>query len=147
MPRTGQDRTNSELPRPWDRTGGRKHSAKTSDWRGGGPFSPRGRCGNAPCPGELGSARWAPPVRTPRPLLPSPSALADLAGAGALHSEARGGAGPPHTAALRHESPPSARDQGQGRGAHFLYLAGLDPILSRGGLQSPTPSPFTSLIP
>lgn len=58
------------------------------------------------------------------------------------------GQGPPDTAALRHEPSPPAPDPGQGRGAHFLYLAGLDPILSRGGFQSPTPStPFTSLVP
>lgn len=97
-----------------------------------------------PCPGRGSGTRLpaSPPLRTPRPpSYPSPRALADLAGAGALHSEARGGAGPPDTAALRHEPPLPARHPGPGRGAHFLYLAGLDPILSRGGLQSPpTPS-------
>lgn len=47
---------------------------------------------------------------------PSPRALADLAGAGALHSEARGGAGSPDTAALRHEppTPPGTRGRGEG---------------------------------
>lgn len=67
-----------------------------------------------------------PPVSPTPPLCPVPCALADLAGAGALHSEARGGAGPPHTAALRHESPTLPGTLGQGRGAHSLYLAGLD---------------------
>ena len=57
------------------------------------------------------------------------------------------GQGPPDTAALRHEPPPPARDPGQGRGAHFMYLAGLDPILSRGGLQSPPPTPQPHSIP
>lgn len=67
-----------------------------------------------------------PPASPTPPLCPAPCALADLAGAGALHSEARGGAGPPHTAALRHESPTLPGTLGQGRGAHSLYLAGLD---------------------
>lgn len=81
-------------------------------------------------------------------LRPAPRALADLAGAGALHSEARGGAGPPHTAALRHESPTLPGTLGQGRGAHSLYLAGLDLILPRGGLQSlPSPHRSPSLVP
>lgn len=78
-----------------------------------------------------------PPASPTPPLCPVPRALADLAGAGALHSEARGGAGPPHTAALRHESPTLPGTLGQGRGAHSLYLAGLD--LFCGSLQSPHP--------
>lgn len=58
-------------------------------------------------PSPLESVVGGGPPASPTLLLrPAPRALADLAGAGALHSEARGGAGPPHTAALRHESPP-----------------------------------------
>lgn len=141
-------RTNAQPPGRRGGTWG-KHAAAApgpSEWRGDPAFSSgRGGAafdragGHAPAPGAEGGPTASP--SGPAPARPSPRALADLAGAGALHSEARGGAGPPHTAALRHEPPPPARDPGQGRGAHFLYLAGLDPILSRGGLQSPPPPP------
>lgn len=103
-------------------------------------------------PSPLESVIGGGPTASPTPLLrPAPRALADLAGAGALHSEARGGAGPPHTAALRHESPPPPGTLGQGRGAHSLYLAGLDLILPRGGLQSlqsprPQSPPWSHLV-
>lgn len=61
------------------------------------------------------------------------------------------GRGPPHTAALRHESPPPPGTLGPGRGAHSLYLAGLDLILPRGGLQSlqppqPQSPPWSHLV-
>lgn len=78
------------------RTRGRTRSAQTSAWRGRALLFPEGR-------GRLGLRLEAtpralggcPPPGLPAPSCPSPRALADLAGAGALHSEARGGAGPP----------------------------------------------------
>lgn len=98
------DGTNSELPRPWGRTGGRKHSAKTSDWRGGGPFSPRGRCGLRlrleamhRVLGRWGAGRWAPPVRTPRPLLSLPQRARGPRWSWCLTQRSAGrGRAPPH---------------------------------------------------
>lgn len=114
------------------------------DARGAGPAA----VGPRPLASGIGGG---PPASPTPPLRPAPRALADLAGAGALHSEARGGAGPPHTAALRHESPPPPGTLGPGRGAHSLYLAGLDLILPRGGLQSlqppqPQSPPWSHLV-
>lgn len=94
--------------------------------------------------------RWAaglsdstPPPRPPRARGPCRSRC--------LTQRSAGRGGPPHTAALRHESPPPPGTLGQGRGAHSLYLAGLDLILPRGGLQSlqsprPQSPPWSHLV-
>lgn len=91
--------------------------------------------------GFEGGPPGSPPPWTPSPPLAPPPARSRTSLEPVPYTAKRGeGQGPPDTAALRHEPPPPARDPGQGRGAHFMYLAGLDPILSRGGLQS-TPPP------
>lgn len=68
--------------------------------------------------GFEGGPPGSPPPRTPEPSpAPSPRALADLAGAGALHSAKRGeGQAPPDTAALetRAPSPPGTWGRGEG---------------------------------
>lgn len=58
------------------------------DARGAGPAAVRAE------PTRVRDWRWAAGL-SDSTSPPSPRALADLAGAGALHSEARGGAGPP----------------------------------------------------
>lgn len=99
------------------RSKGRGHAPLSWAVRGGPPGSP-------------------PPKTLPTPALPPAHSRTSLEPV--PYTAKRGeGQGPTNTAALRHEPPSPARDPGQGRGAHFLYLAGLDPILSRGGLQSP----------
>ena len=106
-----------------------------------GALLPRSKArGHALLPGQLGGGPpGSPPPRTlPTPALPSAHSHSRTSLEPVPYTAKRGeGQGPTNTAALRHEPPPPARDPGQGRGAHFLYLAGLDPILSRGGLQSP----------
>lgn len=100
--------------------------------------------------GFEGGPPGSPPPWTPSPPPAPPPARSRTSLEPVPYTAKRGeGQGPPDTAALRHEPPPPARDPGQGRGAHFMYLAGLDPILSRGGLQSPPhpATPFNSLVP
>lgn len=128
---------------------GSRESAAPSLWTRGGdtPISSPERAGlprlrllaTPPGQGELGGGQpGPPPPRTPRPPPDPPPARSRTSLEPVPYTAKRGeGQGPPDTAALRHEPPPPARDPGQGRGAYFLYLAGLDPILSRGGLQSP----------
>lgn len=99
-------------------------------------------------PPRLGGFEGGPPSSSPPRTLSPPPAPPPARSRTSLepvpYTAKRGeGQGPPDTAALRHETPPPARDPGQGRGTHFLYLAGLDPILSRGGLQSPHPPPHS----
>lgn len=101
-------------------------------------------------PSPLESVVGGGPPASPTLLLhPAPRALADLAGAGALHSEARGGAGPPHTAALRHESPSPTWDPGAGARGPFL-VSGWTRSHSapRRPPKPPVPStPVPSLVP
>ena len=98
--------------------------------------------------GFEGGPPGSPPSWTPSPPPAPPPARSRTSLEPVPYTAKRGeGQGPPDTAALRHEPPPPARDPGQGRGAHFMYLAGLDPILSRGGLQSPPPTPQPHSIP
>lgn len=100
--------------------------------------------------GFEGGPPGSPPPWTPSPPPAPPLARSRTSLEPVPYTAKRGeGQGPPDTAALRHEPPPPARDPGQGRGAHFTYLAGLDPILSRGGLQSPPtpPAPQPHSIP
>ena len=93
--------------------------------------------------GFEGGPPSSPPPRTLSPPPAPPPARSRTSLEPVPYTAKRGeGQGPPDTAALRHEPPTPARDPGQGRGTHFLYLAGLDPILSRGGLQSPHPHPI-----
>lgn len=93
--------------------------------------------------GFEGGPPGSPPPRTPSPSPAPPPARSRTSLEPVPYTAKRGeGQGPPDTAALRHEPPPPARDPGQGRGAHFTYLAGLDPILSRGGLQRPPTNPI-----
>lgn len=114
------------------------------DARGAGPAAVRAE------PTRVRDWRWAAglsdstsPPRPPRARGPCRSRC--------LTQRSAGRGGPPHTAALRHESPPPPGTLGQGRGAHSLYLAGLDLILPRGGLQSlqsprPQSPPWSHLV-
>lgn len=87
--------------------------------QGSRPRPPRGWGGAAPSPAP-------PPARSRTSLEPVPYKRSAGRGRASRHCS------------TETRAPPPARDPGQGRGAHFLYLAGLDPILSRGGFQSPT---------
>lgn len=111
---------------PFSSLEGAGHPQAEAQGHAPAPRGTRGRAAGLSSPWTLGPFPAPPPARSRTSLEPVP------------YTAKRGeGQGPPDTAALRHESPPPARDMGQGRGAHFLYLAGLDPILSRGGFQSP----------
>lgn len=115
---------------PFSSLEGAGHPQAEAQGHAPAPWGTRGRAAGLSSPWTLGPFPAPPPARSRTSLEPVP------------YTAKRGeGQGPPDTAALRHESPPPARDLGQGRGAHFLYLAGLDPILSRGGFQSPIHSP------
>lgn len=141
-------RTNAQPPGRWGRTRGRKRGAGRRALlppEGGEAASPAA-LGCAPGPGGArGQAAGPPSSKDSSPPPAPPPARSRTSLEPVPYTAKRGeGQGPPDTAALRHEPPPPARDPdpGQGRGAHFLYLAGLDPILSRGGLQSPHPHPI-----
>uniref|UniRef100_A0A7N9CL63 Leucine rich repeat and fibronectin type III domain containing 1 n=1 Tax=Macaca fascicularis TaxID=9541 RepID=A0A7N9CL63_MACFA len=116
----GCHRPNAQPHGRWGGTG-RNRSAKTLDRSGDAPLPPgRGRPraaarGHAPMPREGFGDRLPASLPTDSSTPSYPSPRCDLAGAGALHSEA-GRAGPPDTAALRHEplSQPGTRGRGEG---------------------------------
>lgn len=115
------------------------------DARGAGPAAVRAE------PTRVRGWRWAaglsdstPPPRPPRARGPCRSRCLTQRSAG------RGGA-PPHCSTETRVPSPPPGTLGQGRGAHSLYLAGLDLILPRGGLQSlqsprPQSPPWSHLV-
>jgi hypothetical protein len=119
-------RADAQLLGRWGGTRGGAH-ASSWDWSRdpsphllpGGAGSPS--CGSRPRPSRPGG--WGGPPR-PAPVLapsyPFPRALADLAGAGALHSEARGGAGPPRHCSTETRVPSLSPGPGAGARGPFL---------------------------
>lgn len=107
-------RTNAQPPGRWGRTPGESAAPSCRTRGGDSPFSSPGGRGSLVCrswshpraQGFRGRAA-GPPFSTDSspPSCPSPRALADLAGAGALHSEARGGAGPPRHCSTETRAP------------------------------------------